>query len=149
LGASTALLAARRCPGIAAVISDSSFLSLRETVSHHFTLIFRLPSFPIANLILLITGWRMGFNADEGDVEAAVREFGDIPVLFIAGSEDRRMPLGLARRLMDAAHSPMKELLIVPGAGHGDAYSTDPAAYMNSVFRFLKSVRYNPRSSGG
>ncbi len=149
MGASTALLAARNCPGVAGVISDSSFLSLRETVSHHLTLIFGLPPFPIANLIVMITGLRMGFDADEGDVEAAVREFGDIPVLFIAGGQDRRMPVVLAQRLLAAAHSPAKELLIVPGAGHGDAYAVDSAGYLNSVFRFLEKVRYNPRSSGG
>jgi pimeloyl-ACP methyl ester carboxylesterase len=149
MGASTGLLAARNCPGVSAIISESSFLSFRETVSHHLTLFFGLPSFPIANLIVFVTGLRMGFDPDDGDVEAAVKTLGAVPILFIAGSEDRRMPVDLARRLMESAQSPMKELLIVPGAGHGDAYSTDPETYRNSVFRFLETVRYNPRSSGG
>lgn len=149
MGASTALLAAKSCPGASGIVSDSSFLSLRETVSHHLTLIFGLPPFPIANLIVLITGLRMGFDPDDGDVEAAVREFGDTPVLFIAGGNDRRMPVALAQRLLAAAHSPAKELLIVPGAGHGDAYAVDSAGYLNSVFRFFERVRYNPGSPGG
>jgi pimeloyl-ACP methyl ester carboxylesterase len=145
MGASSAILAAKRCPGVAAVISDSSFLSFRETIAHHVELFFRLPSFPIANLIVAITEWRAGFDADDGDVEAAVRDV-NVPVLFIAGGSDRRMPPALAERLLAASSNPGKQLLVVPGAGHGDAFSRDRETYLNSVFRFLEPVRYNPGS---
>jgi pimeloyl-ACP methyl ester carboxylesterase len=145
MGASSALLAAKQCPEFAAIVADSSFLSFRETIAHHLGLFFGLPAFPIANLIVGITGWRMGFDADDGDVEAAVRAI-DIPILFVAGSADRRMPPALAERLFEAAQHPMKELLLVPGAGHGDAFETDRAGYLNSVFGFIDKTRDNPRS---
>lgn len=147
LGASTALLGAKKCGGFSAVIAESSFLSLRETVAHHFRLVFGLPSFPIANLITFITSVRMGFDADEGDVEAAVREIG-LPILFIAGGQDRRMPPELAQRLLEAASNPQKELFLVPDAGHGDAFQTDREGYLKSVYRFLEQVRYNPAPNG-
>ena len=89
---------------------------------------------------------RMGFDPDDGDVEAAVREI-DAPILFIAGGEDRRMPPALAERLWKAARSPLKELLLVPGARHGEAFSTDRETYLNSVYRFLGKLRYTPVSS--
>jgi hypothetical protein len=143
MGASSAILGARQCPGFAAIVSDSSFLSFRETIAHHVGLFFRLPSFPIANLIVAITEWRAGFDADDGDVEAAVREI-DVPTLFIAGGADRRMPPELAKRLMEASRNPLKKLLVVPGAGHGEAFSKDRQTYLNSVFGFLTQVRYNP-----
>ena len=146
LGASTAILGAKQCPGFKAIVSDSSFLSFRETVAHHLNLFFRLPAFPIANLIVGITAMRMGFDPDDGDVEAAVREI-DAPILFIAGGEDRRMPPALAERLWKAARSPLKELLLVPGARHGEAFSTDRETYLNSVYRFLAKLRYTPVSS--
>jgi pimeloyl-ACP methyl ester carboxylesterase len=145
MGASSALLAAPQCPGAAAVISDSSFLTFRETIGHHVGLLFRLPSFPIANLIVAITEWRVGFDADDGDVEAAVRNI-NVPILFIAGSADRRMPPALAERLMNASRNATKQLLVIPGAGHGEAFSTDRETYLNSVYRFLEQVRYNPAS---
>ena len=44
MGASSAILAAKQCPGFAAIVADSSFLSFRDTVGHHLTLIFRLPA---------------------------------------------------------------------------------------------------------
>jgi len=147
LGASTAILGAKRCGGFAAIISDSAFLSFRETIAHHFRLVFPLPSFPIANLIILITSLRVGFDPDEGDVEAAVREVG-IPILFIAGGRDERMPPELAQRMLKAAAHSQKELFLVPDAGHGDAFETDRNGYLNSVYRFLELVRYNPPPNG-
>jgi hypothetical protein len=143
MGASSAILAAKQCGGIAAIISDSSFLSFSDTIGHHLTLFFRLPAFPIANLIVAITGLRMGFESADGDVEAAVREL-NIPVMFIAGSADRRMPPAVAEQLFRASQNPMKEFLLIPGAGHGKAFSTDRETYLNSVYRFLETVRYNP-----
>jgi pimeloyl-ACP methyl ester carboxylesterase len=141
MGASTALLSARKCPRFSAIISDSSFLSFRETIAHHVRLYFHLPAFPIANLIVAITGWRMGFDPDEGDVEAAVRGIGNVPVLFIAGGADRRMPPALAERLFGASASPQKELLVVPGAGHGESFNKDRKVYLDAVFGFLEKVR--------
>jgi pimeloyl-ACP methyl ester carboxylesterase len=142
MGASSSILAARQCPGFAAIVSDSSFLSFRETVRHHLKLLFRLPAFPIANLIIGITAFRMGFNPDDGDVEHAIRQL-NIPILFIAGAADRRMPPALAEQMYTASPNPRKELLIIPGAGHGEAFAKDPQTYLNSVYRFLEPLRYN------
>jgi uncharacterized protein len=137
LGASTSLLAEPRCPGSAAIISDSSFLSFSETIKHHFRLIFHLPSFPIANMIVGLTEWRMGFRPQDGDVEAAVAAIHDVPILFIAGGADVRMPPELAQRLASRASSPDRQLLVVPGAAHGQAFSRDREKYLTTVFGFL------------
>jgi pimeloyl-ACP methyl ester carboxylesterase len=143
MGASSAILAARQCPGFSAIISDSSFLSFRDTIAHHLTLFFRLPPFPIANLIVALTAFRVGFNPDDGDVEAAIREL-NIPILFIAGTADRRMPPALAEQMFKESPNPDKELLVIPGATHGEAFSRDRETYLNCVYRFLGKVRYNP-----
>jgi pimeloyl-ACP methyl ester carboxylesterase len=139
MGASSAILAARKCPGFAAIVSDSSFLSFRDTVGHHLTLFFRLPAFPIANLIVGTTALRMGFNPEDGNVEAAIRDV-NIPILFIAGTADRRMPPDLAERMYKASPNPQKELLVIPGAGHGEAFTKDRQTYLTSVFRFFERV---------
>jgi pimeloyl-ACP methyl ester carboxylesterase len=151
MGASSAILATKQCPGFAAIIADSSFLSFRDTVAHHLTLYFRLPAFPIANLIIAVTAFRMGFNPDDGDVEAAVRSL-NVPVMFIAGTADRRMPPALAERMFRESPNTLKQLLVVPGAGHGGAFATDRETYLNSIYRFLETVRYNSglsRQPGG
>jgi pimeloyl-ACP methyl ester carboxylesterase len=146
MGASSAILAAKQCPGFAAIVSDSSFLSFRDTVAHHLGLIFRLPGFPIANLIVAITSMRMGFDPDDGDVEAAIHQI-NLPIMFITGDADRRMPPALAEQMYKASPNRLKELLIVAGARHGEAFAADRQNYLNSVYRFLERVRYNPSAS--
>jgi pimeloyl-ACP methyl ester carboxylesterase len=145
MGASSAILAAKQCNGFEAIISDSSFLSFRDTIGHHLTLFFRLPAFPIANLVVAITALRMGFDPDDGDVEAAIREL-KVPILFIAGTADRRMPVSLAERMFKASPNGLKEIVIISGASHGEAFARDRDGYLNSVYRFLERVRYNARS---
>lgn len=145
MGASSAILGAKQCGGFAGIVSDSAFLSFRETVAHHLTLYFHLPAFPIANLIVAITALRMHFNPDDGDVEAAIRKL-NLPILFIAGTADRRMPPALAKKMYEESPNSMKELLIIPDATHGEAFAKDRTTYLNSVFRFLERVRYNAGS---
>src|SRR5262245_26095651 len=141
MGASTALLSLGKCKGFDGVVADSAFLSFRDTVGHHLRLYFRIPSFPVANLINLITGLRMGMDLDDGDVEAALQHAGNVPILFIAGGADRRMPPNVAKRLFDAAQSPQKRLLVIPGAGHGEAFSVDKKQYLNEVFSLFAIIR--------
>ena len=147
MGAATALLAVRDYGGFAGVVSDSAFPSFRETIEHHVRLLFRIPAFPVANMIVWLTGVRMHIDPDFGNVETAVRKFGNVPVLFIAGGADRRMPPGVAKRLYDANQSPLKKLIVVPGAGHGEAFSTNREQYLEAVFSFLESIRGQARQS--
>ena len=140
LGASTALLSANRCPQAVGTVADSAFLSFEETVFHHFELITRLPSFPIADLVIGLTSRRMGFDLDEGNVELAVTDHPDLPVLFVAGSDDVRMPPALARRLHAASANPLSQLLIVEGARHGRAFEVDSEGYLTAVFDFIGQV---------
>jgi hypothetical protein len=140
MGASTEILAARACPGFKAIVADSSFLSFKETVAHHLNLIFRLPPFPISNLIVFVTELRTHINADDGDIEAAVRSLGSVPILFIAGSADKRMPPALEERLSRASSNPQSKLIVIPGAGHGEAYTTDKKLYLTAVFDFLAAT---------
>jgi alpha-beta hydrolase superfamily lysophospholipase len=149
MGAATALLAVRDYGGFAGVVSDSAFPSFRETIEHHVRLLFRIPSFPVANMIVWLTGVRMHIDPDSGNVETAVQKFGNVPVLFIAGGADRRMPPGVAKRLYDANQSPLKKLIVVPGAGHGEAFSTNREQYLEAVFSFFESLRLTARPSGG
>ena len=137
LGGSTAVLGAARCGGADAVIADSAFLSFEETVSHHIRLIFGLPAFPVATLLIFLTRMRVGFDLEEGDVERAVEDLPLVPMLFIAGSEDRRMPPDRARRLYRASANPWSDVLVIEGAGHGQAFSQAPELYLDAVFSFL------------
>jgi fermentation-respiration switch protein FrsA (DUF1100 family) len=125
MGAAAALLAAAETPEVAAVISDSSFLSFKDTTDHHVKILFRVSSFPLAGELRFFIERRAGFEGEKLDALAAVKQIGDRPILFIAGAQDKRMPPEIASRLYDASSSPKRDVLIVDGEEtriHGHAY---------------------------
>jgi pimeloyl-ACP methyl ester carboxylesterase len=60
--------------------------------------------------------------------------------LFIAGGNDRRMPPALAEQLRRASSNPYSQMLLVPGASHGEAYNVNKTLYLDTVFEFLDHV---------
>ncbi len=148
MGAAATLLAAAEAAqeqDIIAVVAESSFRSFADTVRHHVALIrlprgVRLPAFPFATLLIKFTAWRMGFRADDFDLQRAVRQI-PRPILFIGGGRDQRMPTEtVLEPLYAAAPHPLKRKLVVADAMHGRAYETDPAAYVTTVREFLQAA---------
>ncbi|HZM87464.1 MAG TPA: alpha/beta hydrolase [Blastocatellia bacterium] len=143
MGASAALLAAAETPGAAAVISDSSFLSFKDTVDHHVNLFLRLPSFPVANELRFFIEQRAGFDGSQFNALEAVKRIGDRPILFIAAANDRRMPPQIAVQLHEACMSPNKDLLVIDGPGsevHAHAFQANPKLYIERAARFLEAA---------
>ncbi len=140
MGAATALLAVRDYGGFAGVVSDSAFPSFRETIEHHVRLLFRIPSFPVANMIVWLTGVRMHIGSGFRQCRNGRAEIWKCAGAFYCGRSRRRMPPGVAKRLYDANQSPLKKLIVVPGAGHGEAFSTNREQYLEAVFSFFKSI---------
>jgi pimeloyl-ACP methyl ester carboxylesterase len=143
MGASAALLAAAETPEVAAVVSDSSFLSFKDTVDHHINMFLRLPAFPFANELRFYVERRGGFDGSQLDPLDAVRRIGNRPILFIAAANDRRMPPDIAQRLFDACASSKKDLLVIDGPGseiHAHAYQANESLYVSRVGQFLDST---------
>lgn len=143
MGATAALLAAAETPEVAAVISDSSFLSFKDTVDHHIKMFLHLPSFPFANELRFFIERRAGFDGSQLDALEAVKRIGDRPILFIAAANDRRMPPEIAQRLYDASPSSKKDLLVIEGPGseiHAHAYQANESLYISRVAQFLDSA---------
>jgi pimeloyl-ACP methyl ester carboxylesterase len=143
MGATAALLAAAETPEIAAVISDSSFLSFNDTVDHHVNGFLHLPAFPFSNELKFYIQHRAGFDGSKLDALEAVKRIGDRPVMFIAAAHDRRMPPSIAEELYQACSSSKRELLIIEGPGdniHGHAYQANPKLYVDRVAAYLHNV---------
>jgi pimeloyl-ACP methyl ester carboxylesterase len=135
LGAASVVFAAAEDQSVAGVICDSSYRSLDDTVRHHLQLFrsFRwwlriVPGWPVADLAIFWMGQRGGFDPATVDVRAAAARLAGRPALFVANSEDRRMPKEIAFDLQAAA-GPGAEVLIVPGKSHGGAWRDGTAAY--------------------
>jgi fermentation-respiration switch protein FrsA (DUF1100 family) len=140
MGASAALLAAAESQDIAAVISDSSFLSFPDTVKHHLKLYLHLPSFPLADEVMYWVAWRGNFRPADFDLEKAVERIGDRPILFVAVEGDLRMPPSIARALYADDTSPEKALVVLPGHRHGEGFKQATDQYEKAVTEFLSRV---------
>lgn len=137
MGAAAALLAARETKEVRAVVADSPFLNIEHTVSHHVKLLFGLPRFPFASVLLWFLEIRGGFDLASFDLEAAAGDLGDRPLLVIAGSDDKRMPPDLQKRDEEASKSPLSRFVEFEGAGHGAAYRVATEAYQRALVEFL------------
>jgi alpha-beta hydrolase superfamily lysophospholipase len=137
MGAAAALLAAAETPEVAAVVADSSFLNIEHTVAHHVKLLFGLPRYPFASVLLYFLEMRGHFHRKDFDLEKAVLALGDRPVLIVAGGDDRRMPPELQKRLFEASGSAKSRYVVIAGAGHGAAYRVDPVTYQKKLVEFL------------
>ena len=150
LGGASVTLAAAEDPGVAGLICDSSYRSLRDTVSHHLKL-FRgyrwwlriVPSWPVSNEIVYWIGRRAGFDPDAVDVRSAAAHLAPRPCLFVCNSLDRRMPSEIAFELKAAA-GPQAHVLVVPGKSHGGAYRDGTAAYETAVTELLGAAAAAP-----
>jgi pimeloyl-ACP methyl ester carboxylesterase len=147
LGGASVVMAAAEDPDVAGVICDSSFRDLRDTVAHHLRLFRRwrwwlrvVPTWPVTDEVLFWMGRKGDFDPDAANVLAAAAQLEGRPVLFVANSDDRRMPKEIAFELQAAA-GPDAEVLIVPGESHGGAWRDGTAAYESAAASLLEAAR--------
>jgi len=117
LGATSCLLAAAEERDLSAIIVESPFDTMRETVAHHGQLLYGIPRWvPLAPIAIAFAEIWKGFDADRIDTVAAARRI-RAPLFALAGGSDPRMPEAVVRRIFDAHPGP-KKLWVVPGADH-------------------------------
>jgi pimeloyl-ACP methyl ester carboxylesterase len=147
LGGASVVMAAAEDKEVAGVICDSSFRNLRDTVSHHLRLFRRwrwwlrvVPTWPVTDEVLFWMGRKGDFDPAAADVLAAAAHLNGRPALFVANSDDRRMPKEIAFELQAAA-GPAAEVLIVPGDSHGGAWRDGTVAYESAAASLLEAAR--------
>ena len=139
MGAVAAIHAASNCwQDLDAIIADSPFQSLQETVSHHANLFLHLPSFPFVNLFVWNLTRINGFKAGDLDTVQALKRIDNSPILLMYGKDDRRMPPTAAGRMFEAIPHRNKKIMFFEGATHGAAYRSHRDLYLKTVLDFLE-----------
>jgi fermentation-respiration switch protein FrsA (DUF1100 family) len=138
MGAAAVLMAAAETDDYDALILDSPFLSLEETVAHHAWLFLKLPRYPFVPLFLHYYRQRADFDWRSFDVGAAASRVRPCPVLMIHGGRDERIPLDQGRRIFERLPGASKQFYVVETASHGAGYRMAPDAYMAQVTAFLQ-----------
>jgi len=75
-----------------------------------------------------------GFDLEECSAIETVKR-SRLPVIFYHGESDDFVPCYMSRELYEACSS-RKELVTVPGAGHGLSYPVDPQRYLSTLREF-------------
>jgi len=138
MGAVATLRAASESSGYAALILDSPFDSIRETIAHHSWLFFGLPRFTFPPLFLFWFQRFAGFDVDQVNSHTAMARVQPVPLLMIASQGDRRMRPEVARQLFEESRSAVKKIEIFGhDAGHGAAARLHPKEYAALLVGFL------------
>jgi alpha-beta hydrolase superfamily lysophospholipase len=134
MGAAIAIVSAPDLP-VAAVVADAAFADLHHPVASRM----RQLGYPMAGIgaRLVTAGAAVRARARLIDPIHAVARIAPRALLFIAPREDQLISWRQSLRLYEAAGEP-KELIVVEGAGHAEAYAVDPAAYRDRVLAFLE-----------
>ena len=133
MGAATAIVSAPDLP-VAAVVADAAFAELRHPIANRM----REMGYPLPALgsRAIVAGAMLRTRSRMEDPIRAVRRIAPRALLIIAPREDQLISWEQSRRLYEAAGEP-KELFVVPGAGHAEAYAMAQEAYRSRVLDFL------------
>jgi alpha-beta hydrolase superfamily lysophospholipase len=122
---------------VSAVVSDSSFTSIRDVVAHHMRR-HRMPPH-VVPLADVVNRWRYGYPFAAVRPIDAVSAISPRPLFLIHGEADDLIPVKQGLELFAAAGEP-RELWIVPGARHCGAYFADRMEYVARVSRFFEDA---------
>lgn len=139
MGASTVLLASgHSLPAcVKGVIADCGYSSAEKMIRQQVVRM-GLPEKPGWRLVQLGAKIYGGFDPKDGEVCRALLHC-SIPALLIHGQEDRFVPCEMSMENFDAIPGE-KELMIVPGAGHGMSWYLDQEGYRKAVKTFCRKI---------
>ncbi len=140
MGAATGILTAAREPEVEAVVADSPFADLTAYLEENLPVWSHLPAVPFNRAIMTLAPPVTGL---EPSAVSPVREIGKIqgPILLIHGDADHKIPLINSEKLLQAANSPDKRLLVIKGADHVKGFATDRPKYLQETLGFLNKWR--------
>ncbi|OBS09333.1 alpha/beta hydrolase [Acidihalobacter prosperus] len=138
MGAATALEVVAKDRAVRAVVADSAFADLYRYLSTHMPEWTNLPNWPFTPEIFFELRLINGLDVSKVDPLRDVAALRHRPVLLIAGSADRIVPMSNSQALYRALRrDPAASLWIVPGAKHVGAYTVAPKTYLARVTGFF------------
>jgi len=140
MGGAVAISTAPLDERIVAVASDGGFPRLEDALVGWAEGRGGLPRWsvlPVARLVRLVTGWRLGVDLREADPIRWIGRIAPRPVFLIHGDLDYYVSVEGVEELYTAAGEP-KELWRVPEAKHRRVYECRPEEYRERVVGFFE-----------
>jgi uncharacterized protein len=136
LGGTLAIQFAARTPGIRAVVTNSAFSSLTDTLDTSVRFFTGLPPFPFVPLITFWAEREAGISIRDVDARRWIGQLSPRPVLLMQGGSDVVISTTSGQRLFDAARDP-RELWFEPRVGHIGFDTALPDEYEQRVSGFF------------
>ena len=137
MGAATVLTAAgKKLPeNVIGVLADCGYSSPKAIICKVIR-DMRLPDklmYPFVKLGAKVYGH---FDLEEASPMASMRNC-TVPVIFYHGEDDDFVPCDMSREIYEACPT-RKQLVTIPGAGHGLSYAVDPERYIENLRDFFE-----------
>lgn len=117
-------------------VADCAFTSAWEVFSSVLKTMYHMPAFPVMQIADRMARREAGYGLDECNAREEVKK-ARIPILFIHGDADTFVPCSMVYELYEACGSE-KDLLIIKGAAHAEAYYKDTSSYEQAVERLIE-----------
>lgn len=137
MGGSLMIQFAAQTPGVRAVVAQSAFSSLLDTVDVSVRSFTGLPPFPFAPMIRFWVERQWGFDAATIDFTRWIHDISPRPVFLMQGGADEQVSSVSGQRLLDAAGNP-KELWFEPKLGHATFNIDRPKEFERRVVAFYE-----------
>ena len=121
---------------VKAAVEDCGYTSVWDIFADELKALFHLPPFPVMNMYSVMSRIITGYTPKEASSLDMLSE-SEIPMLFIHGDDDHFVGTYMLDICFDAKRNGDKEKLLVPDAGHGEAYLREPELYFNTVHEFI------------
>ena len=134
MGAATALATADD-HNVAAIIADSPFSDLRDYLETNLPVWSDLPNFPFTPVIMTVTPWFTGLDADDVQPIEDIENI-EAPILLIHSKDDDAIPVGESELLAGVRED--VELWVTDNGGHVGSYRSFQEEYRQRIFDFLE-----------
>ena len=140
MGASTVLMASglKLSPQVKGIVSDCAFTTAWDVFAHVLKDQYHLPSYPILKISDRMCREKAGYGLKQCSAALEVKK-AKVPILFIHGDADTFVPCSMCFEIYENCAS-KKNMLIVHGAGHVEAFYKEQALYEQKLTEFLETA---------
>ena len=118
------------------LVEDCGYTSVWDQFHNEMTQAYKLPAFPLLYTTSWYCKWKEGWSFKEASALEQVKKC-HLPMLFIHGDADTYVPTWMVHALYQAKPGE-KELWVVPGVGHANAYWDCMEEYVQRTKTFVE-----------